>query len=68
VILGARLIVVSAVYEDGVIKESIWVDKVMKAAVADDYHANVNKDGFRAWFINFIEALDRLKEEFIIVM
>jgi lysozyme family protein len=45
VILGARLIAVSAVYKGGVIKESIWLDKVVKAAVVEDYHANVNRDG-----------------------
>jgi len=65
---GARLIVLAAVEEDGIVEELILVDKVLKSAVADDYHDNVNKDGFLDWFRRLIAYLNSKGEEYIIVM
>jgi len=65
---GARLIVLAAVEEDGIVEELIYVDKVLKSAVTDDYHDNVNKDAFLDWFRRLIAYQNAKGEKYIIVM
>jgi len=62
------LIVLAAVEEDGIVEELVYVDKVMKSAVKDKYHENVNKDAFLEWFRRLIAYLNTKEGKYIIVM
>jgi len=62
------LIVLAAVEEDGIIEDLIMVDKVLKAAVSDDYHDNVNKAGFTDWFKSLVEYTKSKPHKYIIVL